>query len=138
MRTLPGGVLGAPTPDVRDHYSLGRVLGKGAFATTRLAKSKRGDGGAPPTVAVKSVAKARLASTIEVDAAKREVEILKQLKECQSVVTLYDAFEDQQHSEWRRGGLGGGRGVGRPLRRRQGVELLSRGWLMAGAGAGGG
>ena len=74
MRTLPGGVLGAPTPDVRDHYSLGRVLGKGAFATTRLAKSKRGDGGGPPTVAVKSVAKARLASTIEVDAAKRRLE----------------------------------------------------------------
>lgn len=95
VRKLPeGGVLGTTTPDVRDHYSLGRVLGKGAYATTRLAKPRSGG---PDAVAVKSVSKLRLASKLEVESTRREVEILKELQECESVVTLYEAYEDDKY-----------------------------------------
>lgn len=98
MRHLPTGVLGTPTPDVRDHYNLGRVLGKGAYATTRLAKPRGGTTG-PDAVAVKSVSKLRLASTLEVESTRREVAILKDLQDCETVVTLYEAFEDDKHGE---------------------------------------
>lgn len=97
VRKLPeGGVLGTTTPDVRDHYSLGRVLGKGAYATTRLAKPRSGG---PDAVAVKSVSKQRLASKLEVESTRREVEILKKLQECESVVTLYEAYEDDKYGK---------------------------------------
>ena len=94
VRALPDArVLASPTPDIRSVYSLGRVLGKGAYATTRIGK-QRASGDA---VAVKSVHKQRLASAVEVDATRREIDILHELKDCDTVVGLYDAYEDSQH-----------------------------------------
>ena len=100
VRALPvGGVLGEATPDVRGHYTLGQVLGKGAFATTRLARPK-GECVAS-LAAVKSIHKKRLRSAFEVEATRREVAIMRRLSgqsdTCDGVVRLYGAFEDAVH-----------------------------------------
>ena len=87
---MPAGVLGAgPTPNVRDVYTLGRVLGRGAFGTTRAASAKDGTGPA----AVKSVPLARLRDAADVDALRREVDILARLDHAH-VVRLQGVFED--------------------------------------------
>lgn len=93
VRRLPSGVLGAaPTPNVRDVYTLGRVLGRGAFGVTRVAAAKDGSGDA----AVKSVPLARLRDAADVEALRREVAILGRLDH-EHVVRLRGSFEDSAH-----------------------------------------
>lgn len=88
-----------PTPsslapqDVAKLYTLGRVLGKGQFGTTRLAE-ERSTG---RELACKSIAKRKLTTAADVGDVRREVQIMHHLKGCPHVVTLHGAYEDKHN-----------------------------------------
>lgn len=88
-----------PTPsslapqDVAKLYTLGRVLGKGQFGTTRLAE-ERSTG---RELACKSIAKRKLTTAADVGDVRREVQIMHHLKGHPNVTYLRDTFEDRQH-----------------------------------------
>ena len=83
--------MGKPTEDVFSLYTLGRVIGKGQFGTTRLAE-ERSSG---RQLACKSIDKRKLTTPEDVEDVRREVQIMHHLKGCPHVVTLYGAFEDK-------------------------------------------
>lgn len=74
-------------------YTLGRVLGKGQFGTTRLAE-ERASG---REMACKSIAKRKLTTPEDVEDVRREVEIMHHLKGCDQIVALDGAFEDRHN-----------------------------------------
>ncbi len=74
-------------------YTLGRVLGRGQFGTTRLAAEKS----TGSELACKSIAKRKLASPEDVEDVQREVQIMHHLAGCPSVVTLKGAYEDKHN-----------------------------------------
>ncbi|GAB4824128.1 hypothetical protein N2152v2_011174 [Parachlorella kessleri] len=89
----PGNtVLGKGLNDVNLEYTLGKVLGRGQFGTTRLAEKKAGGG----TFACKSIAKRKLQCVEDVEDVRREVAIMHHLKGHPNITYLQGAYEDRQ------------------------------------------
>ncbi|KAK9917210.1 hypothetical protein WJX75_001895 [Coccomyxa subellipsoidea] len=89
---LTQNVLGKTTDDVTNHYTLGKVLGRGQFGTTRQATEKA----TGKELACKSIAKRKLLTREDVDDVRREVQIMHHLKGHDNIVTLIGAYEDKQ------------------------------------------
>ncbi|KAL0030994.1 hypothetical protein WJX79_007525 [Trebouxia sp. C0005] len=86
-------VLGKQTEDVTALYTLGRVLGRGQFGTTRLAEDKL----TGEQLACKSISKRKLTSTEDVEDVRREVQIMHHLAGHPNVTLLKGAYEDRHH-----------------------------------------
>ena len=83
-----------PPPPVTDLFTLGRVLGRGAFGVTRLAK-ERATGDA---AAVKTIARRRIAASMP-DHAERvrcEVEAMRRVSGHPHIVALKSCHEDEK------------------------------------------
>ncbi|BDA50363.1 Calcium-dependent protein kinase 34 [Coccomyxa sp. Obi] len=89
---LTENVLGKTTEDVTSLYTLGKVLGRGQFGTTRLATEKA----TGKDFACKSIAKRKLLAKEDVEDVRREVQIMHHLKGHEHIVTLIGAYEDKQ------------------------------------------
>lgn len=101
-KTIPRQVVQPPRPgkwifaqyggrDVSKEYSLGRVLGKGAFGTT--VEAKRLEDGR--VFACKTLSKKRINTIEEVEDVVREVQIMHHLVDHPNVVHLMDVYEDR-------------------------------------------
>lgn len=78
-------------PTLEDEYTVGQVLGKGAFGVVRLAVSKA-EGG---MFACKSVSKGRLVGKEDVDDLRREVEVLHLVSPHPTIAGIKAVFEDR-------------------------------------------
>ncbi|WOK98843.1 calcium-dependent protein kinase 26-like [Canna indica] len=86
-------VLGHQTPNILDHYALGRKLGQGQFGTTYLCTELA----TGAEYACKSIAKRKLISLEDVEDVRREIQILHHLSGHKNVVTIKGAYEDAQY-----------------------------------------
>ncbi|KAK9857574.1 hypothetical protein WJX84_007746 [Apatococcus fuscideae] len=86
-------VLGSPTEDVQTLYTLGKVLGKGQFGTTRLAEEKS----TGRLLACKSISKRKLTTAEDIEDVRREVQIMHHLKGHENICLLHAAYEDKHH-----------------------------------------
>uniref|UniRef100_A0A803PTN0 non-specific serine/threonine protein kinase n=1 Tax=Cannabis sativa TaxID=3483 RepID=A0A803PTN0_CANSA len=84
-------VLKEPTGrDITAHYDLGRELGRGEFGVTYLCTElSTGD-----KFACKSISKKKLKTAVDIEDVRREVEIMKHLRNHPNIVTLKDSYED--------------------------------------------
>jgi calcium-dependent protein kinase len=83
-----------PPPPITDVFTLGRVLGRGAFGVTRLAK-ERATG---QSAAVKTIARRRIAAIMP-DGAERvrsEVEAMRRVAGHPHIVSLKSCHEDEK------------------------------------------
>ncbi|GMH13018.1 hypothetical protein Nepgr_014859 [Nepenthes gracilis] len=76
--------------DISALYELGRELGRGEFGITYLAT----DLATGEKFACKSISKKKLRTAVDIDDVKREVEIMKHLPKHPNIVTLKDAYEE--------------------------------------------
>mmetsp|Transcript_30567 Transcript_30567/g.97574 ORF Transcript_30567/g.97574 Transcript_30567/m.97574 type:complete len:549 (+) Transcript_30567:129-1775(+) len=84
-------VLGRETEDLAEHYTLGRVLGRGQFGVTKLATHRAtGD-----QYACKSISKRKLTCKDDIEDVRREVAIMYHLAGHPNIVTLKGAYEDK-------------------------------------------
>lgn len=84
-------VLKDPTGrDIYARYELGRELGRGEFGITYLATDLETE----EKFACKSILKKKLRTAVDIDDVRREVEIMKHLPKHPNIVTLKDAYED--------------------------------------------
>eukprot|EP00270_Netrium_digitus_P007111 TRINITY_DN2064_c1_g1_i2.p1 TRINITY_DN2064_c1_g1~~TRINITY_DN2064_c1_g1_i2.p1 ORF type:complete len:534 (-),score=134.10 TRINITY_DN2064_c1_g1_i2:90-1691(-) len=88
-----GNVLGRPTEDVRDTYTIGRELGRGQFGVTYLCTEKT----TGEQYACKSIAKRKLVSKEDREDVAREVAIMHHLSGHPHIVTVRGAYEDKQN-----------------------------------------
>lgn len=81
-----------PPPPVTDLFTLGRVLGRGAFGVTRLAKERATGASA----AVKTIARRRIAASMpdHADRVRCEVEAMRRVAGHPHIVSLKSAHED--------------------------------------------
>ncbi|KAJ7537349.1 hypothetical protein O6H91_11G002900 [Diphasiastrum complanatum] len=84
-------VLTEATEDLKAHYDLCQELGRGQFGVIRLCKSKQ----TGEQFACKSIAKSRLCSQKDLDAVRREIQIMKQLQGHPKIVELKAVYEDR-------------------------------------------
>ncbi|PON89159.1 GPCR kinase [Trema orientale] len=84
-------VLKDPTGrDISAQYDLGRELGRGEFGVTYLCTEiSSGE-----KFACKSISKKKLRTPVDIDDVRREVEIMKHMRNHSNIVTLKDSFED--------------------------------------------
>lgn len=80
-----------PSTDVRNHYDLGKVLGKGQFGTTRVAVDRE----TGRKYACKTISKRKLAHQDDIDDVRREVQILHHLAGHPNVTQLRATYEDK-------------------------------------------
>ncbi|GFZ22011.1 calcium-dependent protein kinase 33 [Actinidia rufa] len=71
----PNTILGKPYEDVKSHYSIGKVLGKGQFGVTYLCTELS----TGHQYACKSIAKRKLATRSDKDDMRREIHIMQHL-----------------------------------------------------------
>ncbi|KAL9234787.1 hypothetical protein vseg_009614 [Gypsophila vaccaria] len=84
-------VLSDPTGgDIHARYELGRELGRGEFGITYLAS----DVSNGEKYACKSILKKKLRTAVDIEDVRREVDIMRRLPKHPNVVTLKDAYED--------------------------------------------
>lgn len=84
-------VLKDPTGhDISLLYDLGREVGRGEFGITYLCTDiKTGE-----KYACKSISKKKLRTAVDIEDVRREVEIMKHMPKHPNIVSLKDAFED--------------------------------------------
>eukprot|EP00250_Pteridium_aquilinum_P034259 c7311_g1_i1 orf=634-1257(+) len=87
-----GPVLNRPMEDVRNHYNLGKELGRGQFGVTHLCTDKT----TGALYACKSIAKRKLTNKDDIEDVRREVQIMHHLAGQPNVVELKGAYEDKQ------------------------------------------
>ncbi|KAF3452527.1 hypothetical protein FNV43_RR02960 [Rhamnella rubrinervis] len=84
-------VLKNPTgQDISAQYDLGRELGRGEFGVTYLCT----DVSTSEKFACKSISKKKLRTAVDIEDVRREVEIMKHLRQHPNIVTLRDTYED--------------------------------------------
>lgn len=84
-------VLKDPTGhDISLQYDLGREVGRGEFGITYLCTDKE----TGEKYACKSISKKKLRTAVDIEDVRREVEIMKHMPKHPNVVSLKDAFED--------------------------------------------
>lgn len=87
--------LGLPE-DIERFYLFGQIIGQGAYGTVRYAYNKHTN----MECAVKVLPKHRNGATVTSRALRkleREIHIHNKLQDCGNVITLYDAYEDEQN-----------------------------------------
>lgn len=84
---------GPAGPKLQDFYSVGPVLGKGAFGTVYQAIDKK----TGVHYACKSISKAKLVCKEDVEDVQREVEVLHLVSDHPNIALLVGAFEDKSH-----------------------------------------
>ncbi|CAN6300282.1 unnamed protein product [Urochloa humidicola] len=90
-RTLTSiSVLGQKTPDVTEHYTLGRKLGEGKYGTTYLCTEIN----TGCQYACKSILKKMFVNMQDVEDVRREIQIMHYLSGQKNIVTIKDAYED--------------------------------------------
>lgn len=84
-------VLKNPTgQDISAQYDLGHELGRGEFGVTYLCT----DVSTSEKFACKSISKKKLRTAVDIEDVRREVEIMKHLRQHPNIVTLRDTYED--------------------------------------------
>ncbi|KAL3153909.1 hypothetical protein ABBQ32_013473 [Trebouxia sp. C0010 RCD-2024] len=84
---------GPSAPRIQEFYTLGPVLGKGAFGTVYQAIDKK----TGVVYACKSISKAKLVCKEDVEDVQREVEVLHLVSDHPNIALLVGAFEDKSH-----------------------------------------
>ncbi|KAI3849045.1 hypothetical protein C5167_019125 [Papaver somniferum] len=87
----PDTILGKPFEDVKNHYSLGKELGRGQFGVTYLC-TEHSTG---HTYACKSISKRKLVSKSDKDDVKREIQLMQHLSGQPNIVEFKGAYEDK-------------------------------------------
>lgn len=82
---------GWPLQDLNKYYELGKVLGRGQFGTTRLAKDIK----THKLYACKSIATRKLVAKEDREDVRREVQIMHHLKGHPNITYLVAALEDR-------------------------------------------
>lgn len=85
-------VLGRETPNVTEHYTIGRQLGEGLTGTTYLCTETS----TGCQFACKSILKTRFRNMQDVEDVRREVQIMRYLSGQKDVVAIKDAYEDEE------------------------------------------
>lgn len=85
-------VLGQKTPNVTEHYSLGRQLGEGKFGTTYLCTEIS----TGCQYACKSILKKKFVNMQDIEDVRREIQIMHYLSGQKNIVTIKDAYEDEE------------------------------------------
>lgn len=91
----PAGCLGLPE-DIERFYLFGQILGQGAYGTVRYGVNKHSN----MECAVKVLPKQRNgnpATSRTLRKLEREIQVHSVLQDCGSVVSLYDAYEDEHN-----------------------------------------
>ncbi|PAN48723.1 hypothetical protein PAHAL_9G401500 [Panicum hallii] len=92
-RTLTSiSVLGQKTPNVTEHYTLGRKLGDGKYGTTYLCTEIS----TGCQYACKSILKKKFVSMQDIEDVRREIQIMRYLSGQKNIVTIKDAYEDAE------------------------------------------
>ncbi|KAL3740725.1 hypothetical protein ACJRO7_021925 [Eucalyptus globulus] len=84
-------ILGKPFEDIKQHYTLGKELGRGQFGITYLCTEKS----TGQTYACKSILKRKLLSKGDRDDMKREIQIMQHLSGQPNIVEFRGAYEDR-------------------------------------------
>uniref|UniRef100_A0A0E0MA77 non-specific serine/threonine protein kinase n=1 Tax=Oryza punctata TaxID=4537 RepID=A0A0E0MA77_ORYPU len=90
LKTTP--VLGYRTPNVRELYTLGRELGQGQFGKTYLCTEIS----TGCQYACKTILKSNLRYVSDIEDVRREIQIMHHLSGQKNIVTIKDAYEDEQ------------------------------------------
>nr|CAB3500284.1 unnamed protein product [Digitaria exilis] len=85
-------VLGQKTPNVTEHYTLGRELGEGKFGTTYLCTEIS----TGCQYACKSILKTKFVNMQDIEDVRREIQIMHYLSGQKNIVTIKDAYEDEE------------------------------------------
>ncbi|KAL6785580.1 hypothetical protein ACKKBF_B00840 [Auxenochlorella protothecoides x Auxenochlorella symbiontica] len=91
--SIAGSLLGKGYQNLEADYELGKVLGRGQFGTTRLARHRA----TSQSLACKSIAKRKLTSAEDVADVQREVQIMHHLKGHPNITFLAAVYEDREH-----------------------------------------
>lgn len=86
----PTSVLPHKTPNLRDHYKIGRKLGQGQFGTTYLCVDRSDE----QEYACKSIPKRKLICREDYEDVWREIQIMHHLSEHPNVVRIKGTYED--------------------------------------------
>ncbi|OEL28664.1 Calcium-dependent protein kinase isoform 1 [Dichanthelium oligosanthes] len=90
-RTLTSiSVLGRKTPNVTEHYTLGRQLGEGKYGTTYLCTEVS----TGCQFACKSILKKKFVNLQDIEDVRSEIQIMHYLSGQKNIVTIKDAYED--------------------------------------------
>uniref|UniRef100_A0A0E0F0F4 non-specific serine/threonine protein kinase n=1 Tax=Oryza meridionalis TaxID=40149 RepID=A0A0E0F0F4_9ORYZ len=89
---LKSPVLGYKTPNVRELYTLGRELGQGQFGKTYLCTEIS----TGCQYACKTILKSNLRCVSDIEDVRREIQIMHHLSGQKNIVTIKDAYEDEQ------------------------------------------
>lgn len=85
-------ILGKPYEDVKQHYSMGKELGRGQFGVTYLCT----ENSTGRSYACKSISKRKLVNKNDKDDIKREIQIMQHLSGQPNIVEFRGAYEDKQ------------------------------------------
>lgn len=90
-QNMDNTILGKPFEDIKQHYTLGKELGRGQFGITYLCTEKS----TGQTYACKSILKRKLLSKGDRDDMKREIQIMQHLSGQPNIVEFRGAYEDR-------------------------------------------
>ncbi|KAG4952959.1 hypothetical protein JHK87_038553 [Glycine soja] len=85
-------ITGKPFEDVKQHYTLGKELGRGQFGVTYLCT----ENSTGLQYACKSISRRKLVSRADKEDMKREIQIMQHLSGQSNIVEFKGAFEDKQ------------------------------------------
>lgn len=92
LRLMSIRVLGQKTPDITEHYTLGQQLGKGKFGTTYLCTEIS----TGSQYACKSILKVIFKNMQDIEDVRREIQIMHHLSGQRNIVTIKEAYEDEE------------------------------------------
>ena len=85
-------ILGKPYEEIRMHYTIGKVLGKGQFGVTYLCT----ENSTGKQYACKTISKRKLVTKNDKEDMKREIQIMQHLSGQPNIVEFKGAYEDKQ------------------------------------------
>ncbi|KAK3188371.1 hypothetical protein Dsin_027932 [Dipteronia sinensis] len=88
----PETILGRSFEDIKQHYTLGKELGRGQFGITYLCT----ENSTGHTYACKSILKRKLASKQDREDTRREIQLMQHMSGQQNIVEFRGAYEDRQ------------------------------------------
>lgn len=88
----PDTILGSPFEDIKSHYKLGKVLGKGKYGIVYLCT----ENSTGQLYACKSILKRKLFNKCDREDVKREVQVMQHLSGQPNVVEIKGVYEDRQ------------------------------------------
>ncbi|KAI9198798.1 hypothetical protein LWI28_022335 [Acer negundo] len=88
----PETILGRSFEDIKQHYTLGKELGRGQFGITYLCT----ENSTGHTYACKSILKRKLASKQDREDMRREIQLMQHMSGQQNIVEFRGAYEDRQ------------------------------------------